>query len=94
MDAVRSRITAALVALLTLSRLLLLDRICHSGHRPFALSGADTNMAVAPSQNILFTCDPKLITQLLRNPAFGANCLAGLAQLVWADYDRHRRARK
>ncbi|KAI1115513.1 hypothetical protein F5Y14DRAFT_131207 [Nemania sp. NC0429] len=29
--------------------LLLLDRIWHSGHRPFAISGADTIMAVAPS---------------------------------------------
>ena len=27
-------------------------------------------MAVSPSRNVLFTCDPKLITQLLRNPAF------------------------
>lgn len=82
MDAVRSRITAALVALLTVSRLLLLDRIWHSGHRPFAISGADTIMAVAPSQNILFTCDPKLITQLLRNPAFGKpTALLGLLNL-------------
>ncbi|KAI0472505.1 cytochrome P450 [Xylaria cf. heliscus] len=62
--------------------LLLLDRIWHSGYRPFAISGADTIMAVAPSQNILFTCDPKLITQLLRNPAFGKpTALLGLLNL-------------
>ncbi|KAI1172267.1 cytochrome P450 [Nemania sp. FL0916] len=51
--------------------LLLLDHIWHSGHKPFAITGADTLIAVAPSQNTLFTCDPKLITQLLRDPAFG-----------------------
>ncbi|KAF3010114.1 hypothetical protein E8E14_000853 [Neopestalotiopsis sp. 37M] len=51
--------------------LLLLDRIWHSGYRPFAITGADTLIAVSPTQNVLFTCDPKLITQLLRDPAFG-----------------------
>ena len=43
----------------------------HTGHKPFAVTGADTLIAVSPTQNILFTCDPKLVTQLLRNPAFG-----------------------
>jgi cytochrome P450 len=43
----------------------------HAGHKPFAVTGADTLMAVSPTQNVMFTCDPKLITQLLREPAFG-----------------------
>lgn len=39
-------------------------------------------MAVSPGQNILFTCDPKLITQLLRDPAFGKpTALLGLLNL-------------
>ncbi|KAI1305465.1 cytochrome P450 [Xylaria venustula] len=62
--------------------LLLLDRIWHSGYKPFAITGADTLIAVAPSQNILFTCDPKLITQLLRDPAFGKpTAMLGLLNL-------------
>ncbi|KAI3339394.1 hypothetical protein F4824DRAFT_508178 [Ustulina deusta] len=62
--------------------LLLLDRIWHSGHQPFAIKGADTLIAVSPSQNTLFTCDPKLITQLLRDPAFGKpTAMLGLLNL-------------
>ncbi len=71
-----------LESLLIVTSLLLLDRIWHSGHQPFAIKGADTLIAVSPSQNTLFTCDPKLITQLLRDPAFGKpTAMLGLLNL-------------
>jgi cytochrome P450 len=54
----------------------------HAGHKPFAVTGADTLMAVSPTQNVLFTCDPKLITQILRDPAFGKpTALLGLLNI-------------
>jgi cytochrome P450 len=43
-----------------------------AGYRLFAITGTATPMAVAPMQNTLFTCDPKLIAQLLRDPALGS----------------------
>ncbi|KAI0537505.1 cytochrome P450 [Xylaria digitata] len=62
--------------------LLLLDRNWHSGHRPFAITGADTLISVSPSQSTPLTCDPKLITQLLRDPAFGKpTAMLGLLNL-------------
>lgn len=54
----------------------------HAGHKPFAVTGADTLVAVSPTQNVLFTCDPRLITQLLRDPAFGKpTALLGLLNI-------------
>ena len=41
-----------------------------SGHSPFKANGADTFIAVSPSQNILYTCDPETSTQILRNTSF------------------------
>ena len=41
------------------------------GHTPFEITGNDTIIAVSPFENTLFTCEPELIAQLLRNPAFG-----------------------
>ena len=71
MDPVGYVLNFGLLVLLTFDSLLLLDRIWGSGHRPFAIAGADTVIAVSPFENTLFTCDPELVVQLLRNPAFG-----------------------
>ncbi|MCJ1245731.1 hypothetical protein MMC30_002935 [Trapelia coarctata] len=46
--------------------LLVLERGWPEGYDPFRRVGADTFIAVSPTQNILFTCDPEASTQFLR----------------------------
>ena len=72
MDTVRCPSTCHLNwRFLIVRSLLLLDRIWGFGHRPFEITGEDTIIAVSPFENTLFTCEPELVVQLLRNQAFG-----------------------
>ena len=50
---------------LTLSR-----RGWHDGYSTFKKFGADTYIVVSPSQNILLTCEPEAVNQILRGNAF------------------------
>lgn len=71
-----------LESLLIVTCLLLLTRIWHSGHRLFAITGTDTLISISPGRNTLFTCDPRLITQLLWDPTFGKpTAMLGLLNL-------------
>ena len=49
---------------LTLSR-----RGWHDGYSVFRNFGADTYVVVTPSQNILHTCEPEAVSQIMRNNA-------------------------
>ncbi len=43
----------------------------HDGYEPFRQMGADTYIAVSPTRNILFTCDPEAVNQFLRSNTIG-----------------------
>ena len=49
---------------LTLSR-----RVWHDGYSTFRKLGVDTYIIVSPSQNILHTCEPEAVCQILRSNA-------------------------
>ena len=50
---------------LTLSR-----RAWHDGYSTFRKLGVDTYIIVSPSQNILHTCEPEAVSQILRSNGF------------------------
>lgn len=60
-----------LLAEFTLNRLLTFTRGWHYGYEPFGKIGTDTSVVVSPTRNVLYTCDPNVITQLFRGNTFG-----------------------
>ncbi|MCJ1344328.1 hypothetical protein MMC31_002531 [Peltigera leucophlebia] len=51
--------------------LLTFTRGWHYGYEPFRKIGTDTFIVVSPTQNVLYICDPNVITQLFRGNTFG-----------------------
>ena len=48
-------------------RLVVIPRAWHAGYKPFEEAGADTFIAVSPSHNALWTCDPETILQISKS---------------------------
>lgn len=53
-----------------LNRLLTFTRSWRYGYEPFRKIGTDTFIVVSPTRNVLYTCDPNVITQLVRGNTF------------------------